>query len=190
MARKYKWPPFFDEPQVPRRPCDQEGCDLSGEFKAPRDQANLKEYRWFCLEHVRAYNERWNYYSGMNEQEIERERRLDVTWQRPTWPFAQAAPKTFLFHQKRDPLNILDGHRQEEALTYGASSWFPPETEEAKALALMGLTYPFTRKELKVCYVEFAKKYHPDMNGGSREAETRLKTINHAYEVLKKLLKF
>ena len=52
----------------------------------------------------------------------------------------------------------------------------------------MNLSYPFTRKELKLRYIGLAKKYHPDMNGGSREAEERLKKINRAYEMLKKLV--
>ena len=59
---------------------------------------------------------------------------------------------------------------------------------EGKALGVMNLSYPFTRKELKLRYIGLAKKYHPDMNGGSREAEERLKKINRAYEMLKKLV--
>ncbi|WP_404325924.1 J domain-containing protein [Aerophototrophica crusticola] len=34
-------------------------------------------------------------------------------------------------------------------------------------------------------YRELAKKHHPDANGGSKQAEERLKTINQAYNTLK-----
>ena len=186
---KYKLHSFFyADPSPASRPCSQEGCALAGEFKAPRSRAQLKEYLWFCLEHVKAYNQRWNYYNGMSEQEIEHERRLDVTWQRPTWPFAQRPFHPSFFENKETLFSDL--FSKEEKTPHAAE---PPSSlknpEHLQALALMDLPYPFTQKELKQRYIEFAKKYHPDMNGGSQETEERLKEINLAYEILKKLLK-
>ena len=44
---------------------------------------------------------------------------------------------------------------------------------------------PFDLKTLKARYKALVKLHHPDANGGSRDAEEKFKTINHAYSVLK-----
>lgn len=41
-----------------------------------------------------------------------------------------------------------------------------------------------TIEEIKVAYREEAKKYHPDVNIGNKNAEERFKDINEAYKVL------
>ena len=40
-------------------------------------------------------------------------------------------------------------------------------------------------EEIKKAYRKMAMKYHPDRNPGDKEAETKFKEINEAYEVLK-----
>src|SRR4051812_32195344 len=72
----------------PRRPpepcaCAWPGCCAEGEYPAPRGRDQLRSYSWFCLEHVRAYNLSWNFFSGMSQAEIEAHVREDVTWHRP-----------------------------------------------------------------------------------------------------------
>ncbi len=41
-----------------------------------------------------------------------------------------------------------------------------------------------TVEEIKIAYREQAKKYHPDVNVGNKDAEERFKDINEAYRVL------
>ena len=60
------------------RRCDHPDCAEAGEHRAPRDRG-LKEYYWFCLEHVRAYNAAWDYFRGMSATEIEACRKLSKT---------------------------------------------------------------------------------------------------------------
>ncbi len=51
--------------------CDQPDCLAEGPYPAPRSREDLRQYYWFCLDHVRAYNRAWNFYAGMSEAEVE-----------------------------------------------------------------------------------------------------------------------
>jgi curved DNA-binding protein CbpA len=55
-------------------------------------------------------------------------------------------------------------------------------------LATLGLSWPTTLDAVKSRYKELAKRHHPDANGGSRDAEERLKTINLAYAAVRSRL--
>lgn len=50
--------------------------------------------------------------------------------------------------------------------------------------AVLGLTKTSSSEDIKKAYRKLARKYHPDMNPGNREAESRFKEVNEAYEVL------
>ena len=67
-TRKY----FAPQTEDKERKCDHPGCEKAGEFRAPKDRS-LKDYYWFCLEHVQEYNARWNYYDGISADEPEPE---------------------------------------------------------------------------------------------------------------------
>jgi len=49
---------------------------------------------------------------------------------------------------------------------------------------ILGVDRNATDKEIKQAYRRLARKYHPDVNPGDKEAEERFKEINEAYEVL------
>ena len=50
--------------------------------------------------------------------------------------------------------------------------------------ATLGVTKASTDKEIKQAYRKLARKHHPDVNPGDKQAEVRFKDINEAYEVL------
>ncbi|MBI3050684.1 MAG: J domain-containing protein [Acidobacteria bacterium] len=50
--------------------------------------------------------------------------------------------------------------------------------------ATLGVSKTGTDKEIKQAYRKLARKYHPDVNPGDKQAEHRFKGINEAYEVL------
>lgn len=58
-------------------------------------------------------------------------------------------------------------------------------TPEHEALAIMGLEPPITLEGIKTRYKTLAKKHHPDLNGGCKNAQELLKQINMAYTILK-----
>ena len=50
--------------------------------------------------------------------------------------------------------------------------------------ALLGIKKNASADEIKRAYRKLARKYHPDLNPGDRQAEARFKDIGEAYEVL------
>lgn len=49
---------------------------------------------------------------------------------------------------------------------------------------ILGVDKNASTDEIKKAYRKLAKKYHPDLNQGDREAQEKFKDINEAYEVL------
>lgn len=49
---------------------------------------------------------------------------------------------------------------------------------------VLGVEKSASDDEIKKAYRKLAKKYHPDLNPGDKEAETRFKEIGEAYEIL------
>lgn len=52
---------------------------------------------------------------------------------------------------------------------------------------VLGVSPTASEDEIKKAYRELAKKYHPDVNNGSAEAEARMKEVNEAYSTIMKM---
>jgi DnaJ-domain-containing protein 1 len=176
------------EPQC----CAWEGCSEPGEYRAPKDRS-LTNYLMLCLEHVRTYNAKWDFHAGLSTQEMEEEIRSAATWDRPTWKLGSLGAK---FRTGRvhihDPFGFAEGTafdaRGRDAREEKAQSLHPdaaPASARNKALKILELTAPITLESLRRRYKALVKKHHPDANGGSAEAETRMKVINEAYQTLR-----
>ncbi len=181
--------PFERETDAERR-CHAPDCAEDGVHRAPVARDRLTEYYWFCTEHVRRYNLAWDYFAGMNEQEIERQRRFDTVWQRPSWPFGQFGERAagragggagYRIHESFGSFGFFS-EGPAGANRVGAAR---PQTAEQKALALLDLEEPVSFADVKARYMALVKQLHPDANGGDTEAEERLKIVNQAYGALK-----
>ena len=49
---------------------------------------------------------------------------------------------------------------------------------------VLGVSKTATAEEIKKAYRQLAKKLHPDVNPGDKEAEAKFKEVNESYEVL------
>jgi hypothetical protein len=175
------------------RVCDHPECRETGEFRAPKSPRQINEYYWFCLPHVQAYNRAWNYYAGLDPEEIERHIQHDTMWNRPTWPLGYRGTGIGGFGaagEFKDPFGLFEEERRAraEARRTRERGGRRPQTAEGKALRALKLDDAADMKAIKARYKELVKKYHPDANGGDVSAESELKRINEAYNTLKRSL--
>ena len=167
--------------------CDYPGCLEDGVYKAPKSRSQLRNYHYFCLDHVREYNKAWNYHKGLDEQQVENSIRRSTTWDRPSWPFG-TRHKMFQSFVKG---NVTDNFDFFEMDSFSRNNGEPNKkfnADQLDALDIMGLKPPIDILKLKSQYKYLVKIHHPDRNGGDRKAEERLKLINEAYTTLKQVL--
>ena len=173
-----------DATKPDQRVCEVPGCGLCGDYRAPRARDRLNDYRWFCLEHVREYNRKWDYFAGLNADQIEAHIRADTTWRRPVWPLG--ARRSNSTYRIIDPFDLAGDAGLDEksaAARRDGSEQLTPA--ERNALGILELSWPLTRADVKSRYKELVKLHHPDANGGARDAEEKLKQINAAYSTLR-----
>ena len=161
--------------------CAADGCIAKGIYPAPKSRHALRDYLWFCLDHVRAYNKSWNYYEGLQGAALEAEIRRATTWERPSWKFTTGKPGDEMFD---DTLNLFDFENREKGQRHQSLT-----AEERRAWQIMQMTPVNDVETLRKQYTQLAKKNHPDRNGGDEKAEERLKEINLAYDLIRKSLK-
>jgi len=179
--------------------CDWPGCSQRGQYRAPVAPARLHEFHWFCLDHVRAYNAEWNFFSDLDEEEIEAALRNATAWERPTWKLGDgpAGRQGLHAHSEgrawerfgiNDPLDLLG---ENATLNPGPAAndarprrRLPPL--EAQALETLGLGPEETsRAGIRARYRALVKDLHPDLNGGSTPDPERLRNVLNAWDILK-----
>ena len=165
--------------------CEWKNCNKKGEFRAPIEKDNSKKYKWLCEEHIKLFNKSWNYFEGMNQNEIENFLKSDLTWHRPTQKFDSsdnffnilwnnALDDKFTFYKKDKNFNNLKNKKLSE--------------KDKDAFIIMGLEFsadwPIVQKKFKM----LVKKFHPDRNSGNKLFEDKLKKITLAYSHLKLMM--
>lgn len=186
---------YFATAEQPKtRACERPGCGAPGEHKAPKSRNRLNDYHWFCLDHVREYNLQWNYYAGLDEIQVEELRRHETVWERPSWPFgpkAQYRKFRDSFARQwgdfRDRFGIFDDEAADSGTTYNRQTASDMDYNTMRALNTLGLTPPLDWERAKAHYKALVKKFHPDLHGGDKSAEERFKSINEAFQTIKKM---
>ncbi|MEJ5975380.1 J domain-containing protein [Novosphingobium sp. PS1R-30] len=190
---------FHGRHQTQGRTCHAPNCDEAGEFRAPGGRApgfdGPGDYRWFCLDHVRAFNSGYDFFHGMTAEEILEAQSPLHGWERETRAFrpngnVDAAPHWANF---ADPLEAISARakahmRARQPVQRQDGIVLSPE--QRRALDVLGLPLDADRKALRSRYSELVRKYHPDRNGGDRGYETRLQEVVEAYQLLRKAAAF
>jgi hypothetical protein len=168
------------------RMCEAPDCVGPGNCRVPKSPKNLQEYFWYCSAHARAHNEAWDYFKGMDDDDIARFREEALTGHRPTWPLGKRAAKA------RMGQTPLGGVHDSHAMFEGDADTQTVRRPERHLTRLQGMAFDTlqlahnaTLIEIKARYKELVKRFHPDANGGDRGAEERLKQVIKAYGVLR-----
>jgi hypothetical protein len=191
-------PRHREEERVATPGCDWEGCGEHGLYRAPKGNRAEGQYHNFCLEHVRHYNSAYNFFSGMNADEVEAAvSRNAQTDGRPSWGLGtkpgSAGPRMPYGNMRNpearrfaDPLNIFARYARAQARNPQPQERARPIHEpDRRALETLGIHGAPRADEIKKAYKSLVKIHHPDANGGDRSSEDRLRTIIAAYTHLK-----
>ena len=176
--------------------CEWPGCRQQAEHPAPKGRDREGEYFLFCIEHVRQYNKRYNYFSGMADEELRDWLERNTTGHRPTWRMGGHAPGPGGLHP--DLLKSRAAFRNAAAwcdafgLFGNATARQAPRPRRVlpaavvEALGVLGLDEEADAACIKMRYKKLVKELHPDMHGGDKSREARLREVIAAYHKLRK----
>jgi hypothetical protein len=201
--------PLFDrirvKPDQDRRrkaelpPCQWPNCEGRATHRAPKGRLRASEYWQFCLDHVREYNNAYNFFAGMSDDAIAKYQKDDLTGHRPTWKMGSIGGRGGRRRDGRrsagqgssgwaaeDPFDLFAGISGARA----AGTRPPAEgrkilNAQRRALDVLGLEGDAKRADIKARFKVLVKRHHPDANGGDRGSEQRLREIIQAYNYLK-----
>src|ERR1700726_253073 len=74
-------------------PCQGPRCEAPATHRAPKGRLQANEYWRFCLEHVREYNNSYNFFAGMTDDAVALYQKEAVTGHRPTWKMGSIGGK-------------------------------------------------------------------------------------------------
>lgn len=178
--------------------CQWAGCNKPGEHRAPKGRGMEGAYFFFCLDHVRAYNKSYNYFSGMSDADVASYQKSAMTGHRPTWSsgvnawaetgFRSAAQAHMNGYQRdfqtNDPFNLFgDAGRATSGETVKERRTI--RNAERRCFRTLDLHEEATPAEIKARFKLLVKRHHPDGNGGDRTSEDKLREVIQAYNYLK-----
>lgn len=168
--------------------CAWPNCTEEANFPAPRNPRNLAQRQYFCAEHIKEFNKRWNGLEGFSENEIYQMQDGAATWQRPTWNMGlnqtpTAAKVEQGFANADDLFGFFKSRvaRERNGESLPSTKHLPADVKEA--CAIFSIEAPLEAVTLKKRYLSLVKQHHPDVNK-SEGAPEQIKRINVAYRIL------
>lgn len=185
---------FHGRVETEGQPCTIEGCTEAGEFRAPpvygssRSQDGPGEYRWLCLDHVREFNQGYDYFAGMDAEEIFEAQHPVRGWDSTRRVYDAGPSVAPAWANFTDPLDAI-GARFAAGINRRQASGPGISRADQKALKTLGLGdddgQSIGRSDIRRAYSALVRKYHPDRNGGDRSHEKQLANVIEAYTQLK-----
>jgi len=162
--------------------CDWNNCLEEGLYKAPKEKDNSKNFRLLCIDHIKEFNKNWNYFSGMNDQQIMEFLKSDSTWHKPTQSFSSSENffKVLWNNALKDEMDKIKFDNE-----FNHMNKFKFNHNDIKAFSILGISVGLKWERIKEKFKKLVKKFHPDMNSGNKEYEEKLKVITLAYTQLK-----
>jgi curved DNA-binding protein CbpA len=179
--------------ETSKRTCEHPECTEAGKYRAPLHPDNLEEFRWFCLTHVREFNQKWNFFDNQSEEELQRQFAADKVWDRPTKPFRKASAEARAWARLGidDPHDLLgENATRNPGRGDGLGLGRKLPAAERKSLDILEAREDWTKVELRKQYKKLIKELHPDMNGGDRTQEERLQQVVWAWDQIKESRNF
>jgi DnaJ-domain-containing protein 1 len=185
---------FHGRVQGTGRVCNAPGCEEPGEFRAPGINPpgfdGPGDYRWFCLEHIRAFNAGYDFFDGMTPEQIFAAQSPMAGWERETRAFRPDAGVDNIprWADYSDPLEAIARRakaRREDHKRAGEAARRGIDPDARKAFDVLGLSFDADRKALRARYSDLVRRFHPDRNGGDRSHEARLQEVVEAYNRLR-----
>jgi len=174
------------KPVEAKAPCNHPGCTKPGIHKAPKGRDHEGEFFVFCAEHVREYNATYDYFKGMDDDALAKYRQAESTGHRPTWKMGPKAGMRGASHVDETVYAEARSMRRRGARREGEAANQPRyNTLALKALFTLELDGTATEAAIKMKYKALVKRHHPDVNGGDRSSEDKLREIIQAYNYLR-----
>ncbi len=193
MWKRVRHSRFHGRVENAQRNCDNPGCDEPGEFRAPGSRRpsfdGPGEWRWMCLDHVRAFNAGYDWFEGMSADEVLAAQHPVSGWERESRVFGSyggidSPPRWADF---KDPLEAISARaRARMPVQRPGGRVLTPE--QRNAFEVLGLGFEADRGALRKRYSVLVRRYHPDRNGGDRSFEAGLQRVVDAYQLLRKFL--
>ncbi|MFY0682555.1 MAG: J domain-containing protein [Thalassovita sp.] len=169
------------------RVCEHDGCEEAGKYRAPKAPDVLDEFLWFCKDHVREYNQKWSFFDGKTEAEMNAQNSKDKVWERETKRMEDPETRAWARLGIEDPHQVLGGNATQNPGKNGGSAntsrRLPPT--ERRAIEILETTDQATKAEIRKSYKKLIKVLHPDMNGGDRSQEEQLQLVVWAWDQIK-----
>ena len=163
--------------ETSQKVCEHPGCEEAGKYRAPKAPDVLDDYLWFCQQHVREYNLKWNFFDGTTEAEMNAQMSKDKVWDRQTKAFTDPETRAWARLGIDDPHQVLGGNatRNPGKSTTGSTRTLP--STERRAVDILEAKDHWTKAEVRKSYKSLIKVLHPDMNGGDRSQEEQLQLL-------------
>ena len=175
--------------------CQWPKCDAPATHRAPKGRLRASEYWQFCLEHVREYNNSYNFFAGMSEDAVAKYQKDALTGHRPTWKMGSVGGQRAARRGRSefaadgmatdDPFSLFGEAGPRASHARAAPERRTVLNAQRRALDVLGLEGDAQRADIKAKFKVLVKRHHPDANGGDRGSEDQLREIIQAYNYLK-----